>query len=104
MSDYDRQTKERNIVQGIDEEIVYTLTTTPWGPTPIGVSVKAYDMSDPWTDVTATVLSGSASVVGDIITLPILESLTEGKRYRIEVKFTAGGNIFEAWFEVGAER
>ena len=104
MSDYDRQTKERDIVQGIDEQIVYTLTTTPWGSSPIGVSVKAYDMSVPYTDITATVLSGSPTVAGDVITLPILKSLTEGKTYRIEVKFTAGGNIFEAWFDVEAER
>jgi len=104
MADYDRQTKEQGIVQGVDEEVVYMLTTTPWGSAPIGVSVKAYDMSDPWTDVSATVLSGSPSVSGDVITLPILKSLTEGKRYRIEIKFTAGGNVFEAWFEVGAER
>ena len=104
MSDYDRQTKERDIVQGVDEEIVFTLTTTPWGSTPIGVSVKAYDMDVPWTDVSATVLSGSPSVTDDVITLPILKSLTEGKRYRIEVKFTAGGNVFEPWFEVEAER
>jgi len=104
MADYDRQVKEQDIVQGIDEEIVYTLTTTPWGSSPIGVSAKAYDLSAPYTDVSATVLSGSPSVSGDVITLPILKSLTEGKRYRIEVKFTAGGNIFEAWFEVGAER
>ena len=103
MSDYDRQTKERDIVQGIEEEVVYTLTTTPWGSTPIGVSVKAYDMSD-YSDVSATVLSGSPSVSGDVITLPILESLTAGGMYRIEIQFTAGGNVFEAWFEVVAER
>ena len=104
MADYDRQTKEQNIVQGVDEEIIYTLTTTPWGSTPIGVSVKAYSLTVPYTDVSATVLSGSPSVSGDVITLPILESLTEGYRYRIEIKFTAGGNVFEAWFEVEAER
>ena len=101
---YDRQVQERNILQGIDEQIVYTITTTPWGSTPIGVSVKAYDVDNAFADVTATVLSGSASVAGDVITLPIMKSLTEGRRYRVEVRFTAGGNLFEAWFEVEAER
>ena len=103
MSVYDRQTKERDIVQGADEEIVYTLTTTPWGSTPIGETVKAYDTSDN-SDVTATVFSGSTSVSGDVITLPILKSLTAGEIYRIEIQFTAGGNVFEAWFEVAAGR
>lgn len=90
-------------VQGIDESIAYTLTTTPWGSTPTSISVKAYE-TPAMTDVSATVLSGSASVTGDVITLPLLGNLVEGQEYRVEVKFTCSGNIFEAYFFVEAER
>jgi hypothetical protein len=66
--------------------------------------VKAYDESEGLDDVTSTVLSGSASVAGDVITLPTVKSLTEGHRYRIEVKFTVSGSVMEAFFIVVAQR
>lgn len=86
--------------QGADEEIVYTLTTTNWGTSPSSVTVKAYDLSNASADVSTTVLSGSASVSGDVITLPTVKSLTAGRIYQIEVKFTAGGSVFETPFIV----
>ena len=89
--------------QGVDEQIIYTLTTTNWGASPTTVSVVAKDMTNNELDVSTTVLSGSASVNGNIITLPILKSLTEDHRYRVEVKFTSGTSIFEAYFYVLAE-
>ncbi len=92
--------------QGVDEEIAYTITTTPWGSTPTSASVKVYDVtSGTRTDVTATTLpAGSISVTGDVITLPLLKTgLTAGHTYRVEVKFTASGNVFEFWFLVEAE-
>ena len=91
--------------QGVDEEISYTLTTTAVGSTPTTVSVKVYDQSNDYTDVTATVMpTGSPSVVGDVITLPALKLLTLGRLYRVEVKYTVSGNIIETWFTVLAER
>lgn len=90
-------------IQGVDEQIAYTLTTTPWGSTPTSIAVKAYETTA-MTDVTSTVLSGTASATGDVITLPLLLSLVEGQEYRIEVKFTCSGNLFEAFFYVQAER
>jgi len=94
------------VKQGIDETIYYTVTTTNWGSSPSGVEVVAYDVTDDtsWSDVSDTVLSGSASASGDIITLPALSSLTDEHRYRIEVQFTAGGNTLEAYFLVVAEK
>jgi hypothetical protein len=86
--------------QGADEQIIYSLTTTAWGSTPTNVTVKAYDLTNASADVTATVLSGAASVTGDVITLPTLKSLTAGRIYQIEVLFTAGGSIFELPFVV----
>lgn len=92
------------LYQGNDEEIVYSLTTTAWGSTPTSVSVKAYEISTgARTDVSSTVLSGTASVNGDIITLPVLKSLTAGNVYRVEVKFTSGSNVYEPYFDILAE-
>jgi hypothetical protein len=99
-----RQTIERNLVQGADEQIIWSLTTTPWGSSPTSVTVVAKDIDDDYNPVSDTVLSGSASVSGDVITLPTLKSLTAGKRYRIEVKFTVDGQILEAWFLITGQR
>lgn len=99
-----RQVTQSNIKQGVDESIVYTITTTNWGSSPASVAVKAYDTTNENTDVTSTVLSGSASVVGDVITLPTLTALTVDHTYRIEVKFTCGTSTFEAYMIVSAEK
>ena len=99
-----REVEQGRQVQGIDEQVAYTITTTPWGTTPSAVAVKAYNVTTGFTDVTATVLSGAASVIGNVITTPLVKSLTEGTLYRIEVKFTCSGNILECYFEIQAER
>ena len=81
--------------QGADEQIAYTLTTTPWGNTPTSVAVVLKNSAG--TDVSSTCLSGSASVSGDVITTPIVKSLTADAQYRLEIKFTISGNIVETW-------
>jgi hypothetical protein len=105
MSD-DREVIESPLQQGADEEIAYQLTMTPWGSSPTNVSVKAYDITGGvYADVTSTVLTGNPTVSGDVITLPVLASLTAGKRYRIEVKFdSADGHTLEAYAIVEAEQ
>ena len=93
--------------QGVDEQIIYSLTTTNWGSNPTAtVSVKAYDVTDDYTDVSGTVLSGSASVSDDVITLPKVKSLTLGHLYRIEVQFTITGvgTPFEAYIQIEGTR
>lgn len=82
--------------QGVDEQIAYTLTTTPWGSSPSNPAVVVKNSAG--ADVTASVTAGSGSVSGDVITTPIIKSLTAGEWYRVEVKFTISGNIPEAWF------
>ena len=94
--------------QGNDEQIVYSVNVSGWGTNPTDVTFKVYDVSsgrstDPLTDVTATTMTGAATVVLDTITLPALKTLTAGKVYRVEIKFTAGGNIYEPYFKVMAE-
>jgi hypothetical protein len=89
--------------QGVDEEIAYSVTTTPYGPGPTNVAIVAKDVTNSYLDVSSTVLTGSSSVVGDVITLPKLKGLTLNHLYRIEVKFSSGGDIFEPYFLVQAE-
>lgn len=101
---FSRAAKEGQQVQGVDEQIAYSITTTPWGTSPTSLAVVVKDVTAGGTDVTTTVMpTGSASAVGDVITLPILKLLTAGSLYRVEVKFTCGGNVFECYFEVHAE-
>ena len=96
-----REINESPLVQGADEIITYQLTTTPWGSTPSSISVKAYKITGGGnTDVTSTVLSGSAAAVGDVITLPILQALTKGEEYQIEIKFSVAGNTLECYMVV----
>lgn len=99
-----REVKESKLLQGADEKIAYQLTTTPWGSTPTSVAVKCYDITTgARTDVTSANLSGSASVNGDIITCPVLQSLTAGNWYRLEIQFVSGGNTWEAYAVIQAE-
>ena len=98
-----RKVKESPLYQGADEQIIYTLTTTPWGSTPTSQTMVVKDVSADLADVTATVTTGSMSVSGDVITLSTIKSLTAGSKYRVEVKFTAGGSIWEPYFIIEAE-
>ena len=100
-----REVQESPLYQGEDESITYDLTTSPWGSSPVGIVVKVYDITDgSETDVTTTIIpDGEASAVGDVITLPPLTAMTPGKRYRLDVKFTASGNTLEAYCIIEAE-
>lgn len=84
-----REFSEGLQVMGEDEAITFTLTTTNWGSSPTSPSMVV--KTSEGADVTATVTSGSASVSGDVITLPKISGLTAGTLYRVEVKFTTGG-------------
>ncbi|MBU0847019.1 hypothetical protein KKH23_07485 [Patescibacteria group bacterium] len=99
-----RGVKETGIIQGEEEELIYCVTTTPWGSNPFNVVVKAYDESDALKDVTATVLDGAATISGDVITTPAVKDLSEDHTYRIEIKFTSGANIYETYFYIVGER
>ena len=103
-----REIKEGVQEQGAEEEITYTLTVpTTWG-TPTGTpTVKGYSYaSGVYTDVTTTIFpAGSATVDGQVITLPECKSMTEGVRYRVEVKFsTSEGGVLEAYAWIDGTR
>lgn len=95
-----REVAEGRQFQGADEKITWTVTTTNWASTPTNVVQKVKQMPS-GVDVTSSVVSGSTSVSGDIITLQPIDALTPGTLYRVEVQFTAGGGApFECFFEL----
>jgi len=105
MNENDRIVKEGTQYIGEDEEIVYGLTTTPWGSSPSSPAVVAYDITDGGkTNVSDTVLEGVVSASGDVITLPKIKSLTAGNQYRIEILFTSGSQKFEVIVPIEAQQ
>ena len=96
MNRTDLEVVERLQYQGENEAVTRTITTTPWGSSPTGVSVTVEDLSNNEKDVTSSVTTGDPSVSGDVITLPELHSLTRGHLYRMRVAHTVSGNDLEA--------
>jgi hypothetical protein len=96
-----REVNEGLQYQGVDEEVVYSITTTPWGSDPSGPTAVLLDPDG--EDVSATMLSGAPNATGDVITTPIVKSLIAGELYRLDIKFTAGGQVLECYFEILAE-
>lgn len=101
----ERQVKGGRRRMGRNEQIAWNLVTTAWGSNPTDPVVTLWDLSgaEP-EDVSATLLSGTASVDGDTITTPYVLGLTPGRLYRLEVQFTCSGNVFEPYVEIQAER
>lgn len=96
-----RQFRESEWEQGVEEAIVYAVTTTPWGGgsvSPVVTVKQGGGAGAPLEDVTDDVTTGSASGVGDTVTTPVISGLTAGKTYRLEVKWTtSGGQLVEAY-------
>jgi hypothetical protein len=91
-------------VQGENEKIVYEVDTTSWGANPSDVVISAEVWSGGmWSDVSGDVMEGSASVEGNVITLPVVKNLVSGKAYRINILFTSGGLVFEPYLMIHAE-
>jgi len=98
-----RTIKEGRIQQGAGETVEYNLTTTPWGSSPSGTSAAIYDVADTSSNLASTLMTGSTSVSGDVITLPLIHSLTSGTNYRVEVTFTTGNSELVIPFIIEAE-
>lgn len=101
-----RRVQQHPDPQGVNEARRYTVDTTPWGGSPASpvVTVLNVTASPVGTDVTATVCSGAASVQANVITTPLISSLTLNHVYHAFVRWTASGETLEAWFEIRAER
>lgn len=74
------------------DELTFALDTTEYGGSPSSVVVTATNLSTGF-DVTAQVLSGSASVNGDVITLPEVSNLIPGNEYAIDIEFDSLGQV-----------
>jgi len=100
-----RRAEPSHFIQGEDERIAYVITTTHWCTNPINPAVAVYEIAEDGTrtNVSAAVLSGVPSVVGDDITTPLIENLEPDKVYRVEVLFECGGNTLEAFFFIFGE-
>ena len=103
-----RRIKESPIDQGVDESIAYKITIpTSWGTATLSsIACKLYeDPNGTNTDRSSTMLTGSASASGQVITTQLVTGLTVDYDYRLEVKFTSSeGNILECWAIIRATR
>ena len=98
-----RQVNETDIYQGEDEKIAYRLTTTPWASSPTDITISFYDITYGGRVDASSLLSGAASVSGDIITCPTVQNLIPNRRYRLEIKFVSGGNTWEVFAIINSE-
>jgi len=100
-----REVREGQLLQGADEKIVYQLTTTPWGSAPTSIVVKAWDVTGGDEDGRDLHSASQERRVqaGTLVTCPVMQSLTAGKLYRLEIQFVTGGNTLEAYAIIQAE-
>jgi hypothetical protein len=96
-----REVIESPMEQGLEEVISYSLDTTPWGGAPSAPECTVYDVTDrDRIDITEDVMPTNEPVVDEddpntIILSPLRD--IEEKKYRVEVKWTSSGNVFEAY-------
>ena len=97
-----REVVEGIQVQGEDEEIVYSLDTTKWADSPTNVVVEVKDSGG--NDVTDEMTTGDpSSPRPGVVLLPTIHSVTAGEEYRVEVRFSASGQVLETWFTILGE-
>ena len=97
-----REVAEGRQVQGVDEKITYTITTTNWASSPTSPAMVVKDAAG--TDVSTTVASGNITAAADVITLKAISGLVQDESYRVEVQFTAGsGAPWECYFWIDCE-
>lgn len=98
-----REVLEGEQPQGEDEAISYHVLCDPAAVE--ALAVKVYDETNGGEDVTAaTLTAGTATVSGGNIILPLLQNLSAGHLYRVEVRYSDGTNTLEPYFQVRAER
>jgi hypothetical protein len=82
-----------------DERVAYQVTLDASYASPSAPACTLYDITDAAAvvDVSATKLSGSAALVGQVFTSPLVIALVATKKYRLEFQFVSGGNTFEPY-------
>lgn len=84
-----------------DERVAYAVTIDTSYASPSMPVSKLYDISDETeTDVSATKLSGSADLTGQVFTSPLVIALVAGNTYRLEFQFVSGGSTFEPYLQI----
>ena len=96
-----RKVQESPGPQGVDERIAYVLDTEPWGGYDSDAAVVLKNGNG--DDVSSTKLTGSISISSDEITTPLVISLEDKTKYRLEVLWIKDGNTFEAYCEIMGE-
>jgi len=101
-----REVVENRQPVGLNERLIFRLTTTNWGSAPTSIVVASFKYDDEtYTNNTTSVFPvNSPSVNGDIISLSPLVPQAISDVYYITVKFTSGGSIWESFFWVDVER
>jgi len=101
-----RRVKETGISKGVNEAVAYHVVVhKTWGTPSTVNSVTAYEVSgETLTDVSESVLIGSASISGTEILLPHMAGELN-KSYRIDVNFTTSeGNTLEGYLFLVVDR
>jgi len=89
-----RKFKESPLEQGSVEKVAYQLTTTPWSSSPTSPAVRCMVNGG---NADSNLLSGSASVNGDVITTPLVQNLVGGATFRLEIEWLSGSVKYEAY-------
>lgn len=88
-----------------DERVAYQVTLDSSYASPGTPVCALWDITDADTpvDVTSSKLSGSAGIVGQVFTSPLVISLVAGNKYRLEFQFVSGGNTFEPYLIINGK-
>ncbi|HRF71748.1 MAG TPA: hypothetical protein PL117_03170 [Accumulibacter sp.] len=102
-----REVREGLVLQGISEEVPYGIELGLWledGQTASSPAVVAYDERD-WSEATAKILTGTAAIVGSLLTTPIVRDLRLDTTYRVVCTFdVSGAGKRSCFFRVRGER
>lgn len=102
--DLRREVVEGTQGQGVNESVSYVIPSDPWGNAPTILGITARDVTLGGVDVSSTVLSGTWSVAGNVMTLQPVSALTANHLYRIDVQFqTDDGNVFGCYLHIAAQ-
>lgn len=94
-------------IQGVDEAVAWEADVTKWvvSDPPTNPTCKLYRIdASVHTDVTDVNLTGSASVLGNVVTSPIVSGLTAGEKYRLVFRFNLGTQLASAYLDLYVEQ
>lgn len=95
---------------GKNEKPQYTVTFAGFVPSDVtnltSAACTLFDITsgEPGTNVSATKLSGTPTFNGLVMTLPLIQLLSDDSVYLLRCQGTNGSAIYELWAEVRGER